>query len=118
MSNASPQHVLLQPVQGHTLIPWYESADNARQVLDQFSDFTFSHIEWQAYAWPGGYEIHYYAKDGGVLCHQCANKELYRTIDPEDAQFYIIDSDVNYEDTLYCDHCNQQIEAAYGEVEE
>ena len=32
-----------------------------------------------------------------------------------DDQFYIVACDVNYEDELYCDHCNRRIEPAYGE---
>ena len=118
MSNASPRHVLLQPVQGLTPIKWYEYGENARAVMGHFSDFLFSHLEWESYSWPGGYEIHYYVKDGGVLCHNCANEELMRTIDPDDDQFYIIDADVNYEGRVYCDHCNREIEAAYGSIDE
>lgn len=94
---------------------WYEPADNAREVLDQFPDMTFSHPEWEAWSWPGGYEIHYYTVDGGVLCHECANKELMRTLDPDDAQFHIVAEDVNWEDPdLYCEHCNRQIKSEYG----
>ena len=77
------KHVLLQPCTFGGTIPWYEPSDNARNVLDQFPDFTFSHLEYEAYAWPGGYEISYLVKDGGVLCHQCANAELMRTLDPD-----------------------------------
>ena len=107
-------HVLLQPSIGEP-IKWYEPADNAREVLDQFPDMTFSHLEWEAYSWPGGYEIHYYTVDGGVLCHECANAELPRTLDPDDAQFHIVAEDANWEDPdLYCDHCNRQIKSGYG----
>ena len=114
-----PNHVLLQPtpLRGKP-IRWYEPGERAREILDQFPDFAFSHLEWQAYAWPGGYEIHYYAKDGGVLCHNCANQELMRTVDPDDTQFYIVACQVNYEDPdRYCDHCNRRIEPQYLECE-
>ena len=114
-----PTHILLQPspMDGKP-IRWYEPGERAREILDQFPDFTFSHLEWQAYAWPGGYEIHYYTKDGGVFCHQCANQELMRTIDPDDDQFYIVACQVNYEDPdRYCDHCNRRIEPQYLECE-
>jgi len=78
--------------------------------------FLGSHVTWPSYAWPGGYEIHYYVRDGGVLCHQCANKELPRTLDPEAAQFFIVDGEVNYEASGFtCDHCNRDIAPAYGE---
>jgi hypothetical protein len=107
-------HVLLQPSIGEP-IEWYEPADNAREVLDQFPDMTFSHLEWESWAWPGGYEIHYYTVDGGVLCHECANAELPRTLDPDDTQFHIVAEDVNWEDPdFYCDHCNRQIKSEYG----
>lgn len=115
MLNIHPRHVLLQPSTSQP-IPWYEYEPNARTVLDQFPDFTFSHLEWPSYAWPGGYEIHYLTKDCGVLCHQCANAELNRTIDPDDDQFFIECDDINYENPgIFCDHCNRRIEPAYGE---
>ena len=108
-------HVLLQPSTPNP-IKWYEPTENARRVLDQFPDFTFSHLEYQAWAWPGGYEISYVTADQGVLCHQCANANLMRTLDPDDAQFYIEHEFINWEDcTLYCDHCGRQIEPAYGD---
>lgn len=110
------RHVLLQHCTFGGPIPWYEPADRAKELLAQFPDFTFSHLEYEAYAWPGGYEIHYIVEDGGVLCHQCANRELERTLDPDDDQFHIVDYVINYEDSdLYCDHCNRRIEPAYGE---
>lgn len=110
------QHVLLQPCTFGGPIPWYEPGDRAKELLVQFPDITFSHLEYEAYAWPGGYEISYLVKDGGILCHQCANAELMRTIDPDDDQFHIVDYVINYENSdLYCDHCNRRIEPAYGE---
>jgi len=108
-------HVLLQP-SVVTPIPWYEPSQRARGLLERFPDFTFSHLEWQSYAWPGSYEIVYVVQDGGILCHQCANKELMRTLDPDDAQFHIVGDFINYEDTdLFCDHCNRKIGPEYGE---
>lgn len=76
-------------------------------------------LSWEAWAWPGGYPIFYVVKDHGVLCPHCANAELPRTLDPDDDQFFIVDSDINYEDPrLYCDHCGTQIECAYpGDLE-
>lgn len=106
-----PRHVLLQPT-ARGSIPWYEPTDNARELLEQCPDFTFSHLEWPSYAWPGGYQIHYYAKDCGVLCHNCANDNLMRTIDPDDDQFYIVEADVHWEGApLICDHCGREIES-------
>ena len=116
-----PIHVLLQPIPlgNRKSVPWYEPAGGARELLEQFPDFTFSHLAWESHAWLGGYEIHYYAKDGGVLCHQCANDHLMRTIDPEDDQFYIVDADVHWEGPpIYCDHCGREIESEYGDPHE
>lgn len=117
MVSFGPNHILLQPSQG-TPIKWYEPGSKARELLDQFPEFVFSHLEWEGYAWPGCYELHYVTYDGGVLCHQCANLEIMRTIDPDDDQFYIVAADVNYEDLdCHCDHCGRRIEPAYGENE-
>jgi hypothetical protein len=116
--STEPLHVILQPSVGGP-IKWYEKGERAREVMEQFPDFTFSHLEWESHAWPGGYEIHYIAYDGGVLCHVCANKELERTIDPDDAQFFIVAEDIHYEGpAIQCDHCNRNIESAYGETDE
>lgn len=112
----NPNHVLLQRCAFGGSIPWYEPPERARELIDQFPDFTFSHLEWESYAWPGGYPIYYVVADGGVLCPSCANREIYRTIDPDDDQFHIVDGDINYENPdLFCDHCNRQIKPACGE---
>lgn len=89
------------------------------EVLDYWPTGThFLHLEWASHSWPGGYEMTYYTADGGVLCHQCANQELERTLDVHDDQFHIVACDANYEDnSSYCDHCNRQIEPAH-EVED
>lgn len=73
-------------------------------------------LEYEAYAWPGGYEISYITKDGGVLCHGCANENLELTLtDPMDAQWHIIAADIHYEgDPLTCDHCGRIINPEYG----
>lgn len=111
-----PSHVLLQPMRLDEPLPWYETAERARELLDQFPDFTFSHLFWERYVWPGGYEIYYILHDCGVLCHNCANDELMRTIDPDFHDWYIVDSDVLWEGpSIYCDHCNREIQSAYGD---
>lgn len=74
---------------------------------------------WEAYAWPGGYPIFHICKAGGVLCSKCANENHDLTLDSSDAQWYIVDSDINYEDEyLYCENCSEYIESAYGGPEE
>jgi hypothetical protein len=111
--NANPLHVITS----HSV--WRKPAEDARLWFDLWPDETsFSHLEWESHTWPGGYEIHYIVQDGGVLCHQCANKELMRTIDPDDAQFYIVGADINYEDHVQCDHCGREVKPAYGYAEE
>jgi len=69
-----------------------------------------------AYAWPGGYPIYYLAADNGVLCPKCANE--FNPDRDNDAQLEPVAYGINYEDsTLYCEHCNERIESAYGEGE-
>lgn len=108
---ADPEHVFVS--QSGT--KFYDGMPAAR-VSAEDDAVRFSHLEWESYAWPGGYPIYYVTDDGGVLCPACANKEIMRTIDPEDRQFFILAGDINYEnEDLWCDHCNKQIESAYGD---
>lgn len=75
-----------------------------------------------AYAWPGGYPLYYLTADNGILCPACANGEngslASADLDPncrEDRQWLLVDCDVHYEGApLVCDHCNAEIESAYG----
>lgn len=61
-----------------------------------------------AYAWPGGYPIIYYTKDGLVVCPKCANR------DDDD----LIASDIYWEGpNMPCDDCGKKIESAYGDPE-
>lgn len=72
------------------------------------------------YAWPGGYPLAAITADGGCLCSDCVHSE-WRLICAESFEntncgFRIAGVDVNWENTdLYCDHCNEPIESAYGE---
>ncbi len=74
-----------------------------------------------AYAWPGGYPLYYICQDGGTLCPACANggngSLAYTDKSPDgidDSQWKVVGQEVNYEDdSLFCDHCNAQVEAAY-----
>ena len=80
-------------------------------------DIKFTAREWPRWAWPGCYPLYYMAADGGCLCVECANQNQ-QTFD-KDAEkcWHIVAVDVNYEDhDLYCDHCNEQIEAAYDDA--
>ena len=87
--------------------------DSAKDMLE--NECTFSHMEYPAWAWPGGYPIYYVTKDAGILCPRCANEHLFLTLDEDDAQWFIVAQYLNYEDDhLFCDHCGEQVEAAYG----
>lgn len=70
------------------------------------------------YALPGGYPVFVVTLDGGTLCVKCAQEARDRglTGDPEDAQWFLIGAEVNYEDgELYCDDCYERIPSAYAE---
>jgi hypothetical protein len=75
--------------------------------------------------WPGGYPLFYVVDDSGVLCHECASapfkndpESWRRTVDKDDAQFYITAADVNWEDQhMNCEHCGHVIPAAYANDE-
>ena len=72
--------------------------------------------EYNYYAWPGGYPLFYTTEDGGILCPKCCNENKELLNDEYDSQWFVIAYDVNYEyGELYCDHCNEKIESAYGE---
>ncbi len=78
------------------------------------------------YAWPGGYPTYFVCDDGGSLCPACAKREarlIMRAIVDHrrfgrggyQADWRVIGADINYEDDmLWCEHCNEQIESAYG----
>lgn len=86
--------------------------------LPQFPEDKLVGSEWTPFSWPGGYEIHYHTKDGGVLCYQCANENLDLTLG-DDPQWQIVGRDINYEDPdCYCDNCNRRIKPEYLEDDE
>jgi len=64
--------------------------------------------------WPGLYTLVYITADGGILCAECANSDG-QTDDPDDPQWHIVQQTVIWEGpSVYCDHCNVEIESAYG----
>lgn len=71
------------------------------------------------YAWPGGYPLYLICADSEALCFDCAKteyKSLARGMRDHDKQWTVLGCEINYEDNdLFCAHCNQQIESAYGE---
>lgn len=61
-----------------------------------------------AYAWPGGYPLHYYSKRGDTFCADCANQS--------DAEPEIVDADIALEGPSdYCEGCGKELETAYGD---
>jgi len=71
-------------------------------------------------AWPGGYPLFAITSDGAALCPACVKKELGNIVtaiaqDLEDG-WKVEAITVNWEGTdLYCDHCSENIESAYGD---
>lgn len=64
--------------------------------------------ELPAYAWPGGYPVAYYTRDGLTVCARCANDP--DTSDP------VIAGDIYWEGpTLTCEDQGEPIESAYGD---
>lgn len=89
------------------------------------------------FAWPGGYPLYYLAGDWAVVCAVCANTADFRELDAgvarsvytswpngemdrcdngDSLQWRIDAVEVNWEqDDLFCAHCGENIESAYGE---
>jgi len=69
------------------------------------------------YAIPGGYPMFAVTSDGGALCKDCCKSEsssIGTTYGGDGWQ--VTGLSINYEDkNLYCDHCSQPIESAYGD---
>ena len=62
-----------------------------------------------AFAWPGGYPIIYFTRDGLTICPDCANSVS------DDSQAPV-SGDVYWEGpTIECDDCGNDIESAYGD---
>ncbi len=76
--------------------------------------------KYPSYGWPGGYPVIYICRDSGVLCPDCANGEngSDATVNNDDPQWDILGMDIYWEGpALQCDHCNADIESAYGDPE-
>ena len=74
------------------------------------------------FAWPGGYPMFFVAGDGAALHFGCVKENLRSVIwslrNQVDDGWRIVGCEINYEDAdLYCDHCGERIESAYGEDE-
>ena len=65
----------------------------------------------------GCYPMFAVANDGAALCHHCCTSERRQigTTTGNDG-WAIVDLAINWEDdNLYCSHCGERIESAYGE---
>jgi len=65
----------------------------------------------------GGYTLVYYTQDGAEMCPACVNGENDSDVQSQDdPQWNVVEADVYWEGpTLYCSHCNSEIESAYGD---
>ena len=72
----------------------------------------------QRYSWPGGYPMFAVTDDGGSLCHQCCRDERLVIATTTGTDGWCVKAlAVNWEDPeLFCDHCSDLIESAYGEA--
>jgi len=94
----------------------WDSLTDAKEWDLHYSEWRPIGLEYDAYAFPGGYPLYYITKDDGILCPACCNKNISRCAGGDDDQFLIVGCEINYEDKcLTCDECSQPIEAAYGE---
>lgn len=56
----------------------------------------------------GCYPLVYYAKDGAIFCHECA--------EGSDTSEHILNADVYWEgEDQYCSDCNCALKSAYGD---
>jgi hypothetical protein len=66
----------------------------------------------------GSYPLFILTEDGGCLCNECVRSEYRELVDAlkrQDSNGWLpIAIDVNWESLIHCDHCNKQIESAYG----
>lgn len=71
-----------------------------------------------SFAFPGGYPLYYVTEDMSALCPDCVNdnrKLIDDAAKDNDTQWHIVDSTINFESYIVCDHCNKKIESAYGD---
>lgn len=71
----------------------------------------------------GGYPKVLIMRDGGCLCSGCTKSEFKRLLeelrDECDPAFMPLGVDIHWEgEPMICDHCNAEIESAYGDPEQ
>lgn len=87
--------------------------------INSVSDFRAA-VRNGPYAWPGGYPLYFVCDDGAALCCKCVKTERRNILESVAHKtrdgWRVVGLDINYEDdSLYCDHCSDRIESAYGE---
>lgn len=70
------------------------------------------------YSSVGCYPVFYLTADNSVLCPECVEENLEQCCDKDDPQWFVVDSDANWESQMCCDHCSEDIESAYGVPDE
>lgn len=68
----------------------------------------------------GCYPLFYMTADDGVLCPDCANREngSKAAFYHRDKQWRLTHVDIYWEGApMFCEHCNGEIESAYGDPE-
>jgi hypothetical protein len=77
------------------------------------------------YAWPGGYEVIFYAIDGEILCHKCARDNWVSICDSmvhdirdgwQLVGYGAIGADVDHpsdDNPIICAHCNRDFSTDY-----
>lgn len=69
------------------------------------------------YAWPGGYEIYFYADDGELICYNCVKsnlRQIFRSIQHKQNDGWriigYVTSETILEDELeICAHCGKEL---------
>lgn len=72
------------------------------------------------FTWPGAYPLFLVTHDNAALCFACARKEwrqiVWDHLNKASTGWRLAACEVNYEDdSLFCDHCGEQIPSAYGD---
>ena len=93
-------------------------------LINSISDFRKA-CRHGAYAWPGGYPVHFVMGDGESLCYACGTsrdnrREILEAINEPayGPDWRPLALEVNWEDQdMICAHCYAPVESAYGEEE-
>jgi hypothetical protein len=93
----------------------YDKAFGEIKTATQFK----STLRHGPYTWPGCYPLYFITSDGGAICFKCARSEARSIIDAIKKRYRdgwkVEHCEVNYESEIFCDHCNEKIESAYGD---